>query len=116
MGAAGVNFADVQQSRGTYEGGPKAPHTAGFEAAGELVTAAPDVENPLPLGTHVVGVGAGAFAQYMTMRAADVLPAPSGWSDAESLGLALRMTRLALGQGWRQSTGAGSEPCAIMFA
>ena len=70
MGAAGVNFADVMQSRGIYEGGPQAPYAAGFEAAGEIVAAAPDVESPLPLGTHVVGVGAGAFAQYMTMHSA----------------------------------------------
>jgi NADPH:quinone reductase len=89
VGAAGVNFADVMQSRGLYEGGPRAPYAAGFEAAGEIMAAAPDVENPLPLGTHVVGVGAGAFAQYMTMHAAGVLPVPSGWSDAESLGLVL---------------------------
>ncbi|MEY9864001.1 NADPH2:quinone reductase [Catenulispora sp. GAS73] len=89
VGAAGVNFADVMQSRGNYEGGPRAPYTAGFEAAGEIVAAAPDVESPLRLGTHVVGVGAGAFAQYMTMHSADVLPVPAGWSDAESLGLVL---------------------------
>ncbi|MEZ0112829.1 NADPH2:quinone reductase [Catenulispora sp. EB89] len=89
VGAAGVNFADVTQSRGAYEGGPRAPYPAGFEAAGEIVAAAPDVESPLRIGTHVVGVGAGAFAQYMTMQSADVLPVPAGWSDAESLGLVL---------------------------
>jgi NADPH:quinone reductase len=89
VGAAGVNFADVMQSRGIYEGGPQAPYAAGFEAVGEIVAAAPDVESPLRLGTHVVGVGAGAFAQYVTMHSAGVLPVPSGWSDAESLGLVL---------------------------
>ncbi|MFC1405571.1 MULTISPECIES: zinc-binding dehydrogenase [Streptacidiphilus] len=89
VGAAGVNFADVMQSRGSYEGGPQAPYPAGFEAAGEIVAVAPDVRSPLPLGTHVVGVGAGAFAQYMTMHAAGVLRVPSGWSDAASLGLVL---------------------------
>ncbi|MFJ4336842.1 zinc-binding dehydrogenase [Streptomyces sp. NPDC088915] len=89
VGAAGVNFADVMQTRGTYGGGPGAPYVAGFEAAGEIVGAGPDVEGPLPLGTHVVGVGPGAFAQYMTMPAAGVLPVPSGWSDAEALGLVL---------------------------
>jgi NADPH:quinone reductase-like Zn-dependent oxidoreductase len=43
----------------------------------------------LPIGTHVVGVGPGTFAQYMTMPAAGVRPVPSGWSDAEALGLVL---------------------------
>lgn len=89
VGAGGLNFADVMQARGTYQGGPRAPYVAGFEAAGEIVGVGPDVEGPLPLGTHVVGIGAGAFAQYMTMPAASVLPVPAGWSDAEALGLVL---------------------------
>lgn len=89
MGAAGVNFADVMQTHGTYEGGPQAPYVAGFEAAGEIVGVGPEVESPLPLGTHVIGAGPGAFAQYMAMPAAGALPVPSGWSDAEALGLVL---------------------------
>ncbi|MEU3842798.1 NADPH:quinone oxidoreductase family protein [Streptomyces sp. NPDC028635] len=89
VGAAGVNFADVMQTYGTYGGGPQAPYVAGFEAAGEIVGVGPDVGSPLQLGTHVVGTGPGAFAQYMTMPAAGVLPVPSGWSDAEALGLVL---------------------------
>ncbi|SEG71424.1 NADPH:quinone reductase [Thermomonospora echinospora] len=89
VGAAGVNFADVMQSHGTYRGGPRAPYVAGFEAAGEIMGAGPEIESPLQLGTRVVGTGPGAFAQYMTMPAADVLPVPSGWSDAEALGLVL---------------------------
>ncbi|MFH8798121.1 zinc-binding dehydrogenase [Streptomyces sp. NPDC017936] len=89
VGAAGVNFADVMQARGTYGGGPQAPYVAGFEAAGEIVGIGADVERPLRAGTHVVGVGPGAFAQYMTMPAAGALPVPSGWSDAAALGLVL---------------------------
>ena len=87
--AAGINFADVMQSYGTYEGGPEAPYTAGFEAAGEIVDSGPGIEDPLPVGAHVVGTGYGAFAQYMVMPAAGVLPVPSGWSDAAALGLVL---------------------------
>ncbi|MEW1872626.1 zinc-binding dehydrogenase [Streptomyces caelestis] len=89
VGAAGVNFADVMQTHGTYGGGPRAPYVAGFEAAGEIVGVGAGVERPLPIGTHVVGAGPGAFAQYMTMPTAGVLPVPSGWSDAEALGLVL---------------------------
>lgn len=87
--AAGVNFADVKQSHGTYEGGPQPPYVAGFEAAGEIVGAGAGVERPLPVGTHVVGIGPGAFAGYMTMPASGVLPVPSGWSDAAALGMVL---------------------------
>ena len=77
------------QTRGTYGGGPQPPYVAGFEAAGEIVGVGPDVEEPFPLGTHVVGAGPGAFAEYMVMPAAGVLPVPSGWSDAEALGMVL---------------------------
>lgn len=94
--AAGVNFADVMQTRGRYGGGPEAPYVAGFEAAGEIVGIGADVERPLPLGTHVIGAGPGAFAQYMTMPAAGALPVPTGWSDTEALGMVLNwVTALA---------------------
>ncbi|MDT0267486.1 zinc-binding dehydrogenase [Streptomyces sp. DSM 44915] len=89
VGSAGVNFADVMQTNGTYVGGPQPPYVAGFEAAGEIVGIGTDVEHPLPLGTHVIGAGPGAFAQYMTMPTAGVLPVPTGWSDAEALGMVL---------------------------
>lgn len=89
VSAAGINFADVMQSHGTYEGGPQAPYTAGFEAAGEIVGLGPGITEPLPVGTHVVGTGYGAFAQYMVMPAALALRVPVGWSGAESLGLVL---------------------------
>lgn len=89
VGAAGVNFADVMQSRGTYGGGPTPPYVAGFEAAGEIVGVGPEVEEPFPVGTRVVGTGPGAFAEYMVMPHHGVLPVPSGWSDAAALGMVL---------------------------
>ncbi|MEV4525833.1 zinc-binding dehydrogenase [Streptosporangium sp. NPDC049304] len=89
VGAAGINFADVMQTHGTYGGGPRPPYVAGFEAAGEIVAAGAEIDDPLPVGTHVIGVGPGAFAQYMLMPATGVLPVPSGWSDAEALGMVL---------------------------
>jgi NADPH:quinone reductase len=89
VGAAGVNFADVMQTHGTYGGGPRPPYVAGFEAAGEIVAAGPDIDDPLPPGTHVIGTGRGAFAEYVLMPAAEVLPVPPGWTDAEALGMVL---------------------------
>jgi len=86
VGAAGVNFADVTQSRGRYGGGPQPPYAAGFEAAGEIVSAG---SGALPVGTAVIGAGAGAFAEYVVMPAAGALEVPTGWSAAESLGLVL---------------------------
>ncbi|MFI5980804.1 NADPH:quinone oxidoreductase family protein [Streptomyces sp. NPDC051555] len=89
VGAAGINYADVMQAYGTYGGGPRPPYVAGFEAAGAIEAVGPDTEDPLPVGTRIVGAGAGAFAPYMVMPAAGVLPVPAGWSDAEALGMVL---------------------------
>ncbi len=90
--AAGVNFADVMQTRGTYGGGPAAPYVAGFEAAGEVIAVGPNTKATYGIGSHVVGTGRGAFAEYMVMPAAELLPVPAGWSDAAALGMVLNWT------------------------
>jgi NADPH2:quinone reductase len=106
VGAAGVNFADVMQTRGTYADGPRAPYVAGFEAAGEVVAIGPGVTGFAP-GDHVIGAGPGAFAEYMVLPAAGAAPVPAGWTDEQSLGLvmnwatalaALRLGRVAAGE------------------
>ncbi|MEU0555493.1 zinc-binding dehydrogenase [Dactylosporangium sp. NPDC006015] len=88
VGAAGVNYADVMRSHGTYEGGPAAPFVAGLEAAGEVVAAGPHV-TAVHVGDHVAGTGAGAFAEYMLLNAAALTPVPAGWTDEQALGLVL---------------------------
>ncbi|MFC0622636.1 NADPH:quinone oxidoreductase family protein [Kribbella deserti] len=88
VGAAGINFADVMQTRGTYDGGPKPPYLAGFEAAGEVVALGNGVTG-VSLGDRVIGTGYGAFAQYIVMTAAGVAPVPEGWTDEQALGLVL---------------------------
>ena len=101
VGAAGVNFADVMQTRGTYDGGPKPPYVAGFEAAGTVVALGEDVTR-VAVGDHVIGTAPGAFAEYMVMAADAVVPVPAGWSDEEALGLVLNwataLVSLRLGQ------------------
>jgi NADPH:quinone reductase len=88
VAAAGVNFADVMQTRGTYHGGPQPPYLAGFEAAGEIV-ALGEAATGLELGAHVIGTGYGAFAEYAVLPAAGVAPVPAGWADEQALGLVL---------------------------
>ncbi|WP_433223170.1 zinc-binding dehydrogenase [Dactylosporangium sp. CS-047395] len=80
--AAGVNFVDVSQARGTFAGGPQPPYIAGIEAAGEVLTGP-------TAGTRVTGVSVagGAFAERMVLPAAAVMPVPEGWADEEALGL-----------------------------
>jgi NADPH2:quinone reductase len=80
--AAGVNFVDSSQARGTFAGGPRPPYIAGIEGAGEMVKGGKP-------GTHVVGVAVsgGAFAEYMVLPAAAAIPVPPGWADEQALGL-----------------------------
>lgn len=84
--AAGVNFVDISQARGTFAGGPRPPYPAGIEGAGE-VTAVGEGVTGLEPGAHVVGVGVGAFAEYMVLPAAGAVPVPAGWADEQALGL-----------------------------
>jgi NADPH:quinone reductase len=86
--AAGVNFVDISQARGTFAGGPRPPYLAGIEAAGEVTAVGEEVTDPQP-GTHVIGIGitGGAFAEYMVLPAVAALPVPTGWADEQALGL-----------------------------
>ncbi len=88
VSAAGVNFADVSQTHGIYEGGPRPPYLAGFEAAGEIVAVGDGVPEA-EIGRHVIGTGYGAFAQYMVMPIAGAATVPTGWRDEQALGLVL---------------------------
>ena len=87
--AAGVNFADISQARGTFGGGPQPPYLAGFEAAGEVAAVGEGVTGLEP-GARVIGtnvVRQGAFAEYMGLPAATAVPVPAGWADEQALGL-----------------------------
>ncbi|MFJ3338920.1 zinc-binding dehydrogenase [Streptomyces sp. NPDC086766] len=84
--AAGVNFADISKAHGAFLDGPRPPYRAGFEGAGEVVAVGEGVTGPRP-GARVVGVGTGAFAEYMVLPAAAAVPVPSGWTEQQALGL-----------------------------
>lgn len=86
--AAGLNFADVMRAHGTYHGGPGSPFIAGFEAAGEVVALGEGVTG-IDIGQHFLGIGYGAFADYMVMSADGLVPIPKGWRDEQALGLVL---------------------------
>ncbi len=86
--AAGANFVDISQTRGTFAGGPQPPYLAGIEGAGEVIAVGEEVTEVEP-GAHVIGVGigGGAFAEYMVLPAAGAVPVPAGWADEQALGL-----------------------------
>ena len=84
--AAGVNFADVQESRGTYPPGRSAPFVAGQEMVGEVAALGAGVTG-WSVGDRVYGGGAGTFAEYVTAPAAGLVPIPAGWSATQAAGL-----------------------------
>jgi NADPH:quinone reductase len=86
VAAAGVNFADISKARGAFLDGPRPPYLAGFEAAGEIIAVGEAVTGPQP-GARVVGVGDGAFAEYMVLPAAAAMPVPPVWTEEQALGL-----------------------------
>jgi len=88
VAAAGANFVDISQSRGTFAGGPQPPYVAGIEGAGEVIAVGDGVTGVGP-GAHVIGaaIGGGAFAEYMVLPAAGAVPVPGGWADEQALGL-----------------------------
>src|SRR5690242_9154475 len=90
--AAGINFVDISQARGTFAGGPQPPYLAGIEGAGEVTAVGEGVPHLKP-GGHVIGVGikGGAFAEYMVLPAAAALTVPPGWADEQALGLVVNV-------------------------
>jgi len=90
VNAAGVNIADLSQANGTFRGGPQPPYLAGFEATGNVVKLGAGVTN-VALGAEVIGVGAGAFAEYMVLPAAAAVPLPPGWTGEQALGLVVNL-------------------------
>ena len=65
--AAGVNFVDISQARGTFPGGPQPPYLAGLEAAGEIVAVGDGGDRP------------GARRPRHRRRTSAAAPSPSTW-------------------------------------
>lgn len=90
VAAGGINMADISQAYGKFRGGPQPPYIAGFEGAGEVVALGEGVTAVAP-GAHIIGVGYGAFAEYMVLPAIAAVPVPKGWSDEQALGLVVNL-------------------------
>jgi NADPH2:quinone reductase len=90
VAAGGVNMADISQAYGKFRAGPQPPYIAGFEGVGEVVALGEGVTTVAP-GAHVIGVGYGAFADYMVLPAMAAVPVPKGWSDEQALGLVVNL-------------------------
>jgi NADPH2:quinone reductase len=84
--AAGINFADIMQRRGHYQGGPEPPYVAGMEVAGVVDAVGEGADREV--GDRVMGFAdGGAFAEYALASAGGLLDAPEGMSFAEAAGV-----------------------------
>jgi NADPH:quinone reductase len=82
--AAGVNFAELELTKGRYKIPKSPPFVMGFEAAGVVVEVGSQVQH-VRVGDRVTSiVSSGGYAEYATADASAVIPIPPGISFAEA--------------------------------
>lgn len=125
--AAGVSSADVMQRRGNYPPPEDASPILGLEVSGSVVGFGRDVLG-FHVGDRVVALcNGGAYAEYVSVPAGQVLPLPEDWSFVEGATLpenaftvydnVLVRARLFLGETVLVHGGtSGIGTTAIMFA
>ena len=87
VAAAGVNFPDVMQRRGSYPPPPGVTDIPGLELAGTVVDADDSVDQ-FAQGDKVCAlVAGGAYAEYCTVPAPQALPLPNGFDMVRSAAL-----------------------------
>jgi NADPH2:quinone reductase len=80
---AGVNYADIGQRQGNYPNLEPLPLTLGSEVAGTVVAHGPGVTTPT-IGTRVVSLVTGGYAEYAVAPANEVVPIAENVSDAQA--------------------------------
>jgi NADPH:quinone reductase len=107
--AVGVNFRETQVRAGIIGGPLAGPVILGNETVGTVEAAGADAD-PALVGQRVVALtdGLGAYAEYVTSAAADVVPVPAGLSSAEAAAVAVQGTT-ALGVLRMARIGAGDS-------
>jgi len=83
--AAGLNFADAEQCRGDYPGGPTPPFVPGMEVAGRIDAVGEGVDRDP--GAFVAGVCDAGLAEYAVVDAEAVVRVPDGLSATAAAGV-----------------------------
>lgn len=87
ISAAGVGFVDGLMVQGLYQVKPPLPYYPGSEFAGVVSAVGSDVTD-LSVGDRVMGLSSGgAFADYLTINAATLVPVPAPLDDATAAGM-----------------------------
>lgn len=83
MEATGVSYAEVQMLRGRYPGQPAFPFVPGYDVVGRVVATGPGADAGLQ-GKRVATItGFGAWAEFIVLRAAELVVVPEGLDAAE---------------------------------
>ncbi len=95
--AAGVNYADVLQRKGTYPMPVTLPFVAGYEVAGVVESVGDGVTHLQPGQRVMAMVANGGYAEYAIAPATQAFPLPDGLGDAEATALLVQgMTAVGL--------------------
>ncbi|MFE3700990.1 zinc-binding dehydrogenase, partial [Nocardia tengchongensis] len=113
----------VPRPRGVRGAAPPPPSLGGSPPGGGGAALGEAVTGPAP-GTRVVGIGEGAFAEYLVLPAASAVPVPAGWTAQQALGLlvnwptalaALKLGGLEAGQSVLVPAAAGATGQAAVI-
>lgn len=80
---AGINFSDLLARQGLYPDAPRPPCTVGYEVAGTVESAAPDVTGVRPGDRVIAMTRHGGQSEQVSVDARLVFPLPPGWTFAE---------------------------------
>jgi NADPH:quinone reductase-like Zn-dependent oxidoreductase len=94
--AAGVNFADVLARLGLYADAPPLPAVVGYEVAGYIDDAGPDVTAVAPGDRVTALVQFGGYADCVVCPVHQVFPTPPRLSDAEAAAVPVTYLTAAL--------------------
>ena len=87
VAAAGVNFPDVAQRRGSYPPPPGASDLPGLELSGEVAALGPGVSGPAPGDAVCALASGGGYAEYCAVPVPQCLPVPDGLDMVEAAAL-----------------------------
>lgn len=97
VAAAGVNYADVLQRKGTYPYPVTLPFVTGYEVAGRVEAISEGVTNLQPGQRVMAMIPNGGYAEYAIAQAAQAIPLPDGLDNAEATALLVQgMTAVGL--------------------
>ena len=97
VAASGVNYADIQQRRGTYPMPVSLPYVAGYEVAGVVEAVGAEVTQLQPGQRIAATILSGGYAEHAIVPAAQAIPLPDGLGDPEATALLVQgMTAVGL--------------------